>query len=95
MKITANGIEIHYTLAGDGPVVTLSHSLACNLSMWDDQLPALATRYRVLNFDTRGHGQSGSPPASTAWSNSPRTRTGSSPASASGRPTSSGCPWAG
>lgn len=62
MKITANGIEIHYTLAGDGPVVTLSHSLACNLSMWDDQLPALTTRYRVLNFDTRGHGQSGAPP---------------------------------
>ncbi len=62
MKIAANGIEIHYTLAGDGPVVTLSHSLACNLSMWEDQLAALTARYRVLNFDTRGHGQSGAPP---------------------------------
>ncbi len=62
MKITANGIEIHYTLTGDGPVVTLSHSLACNLSMWEDQLSALATRYRVLSFDTRGHGQSAAPP---------------------------------
>ncbi len=61
MKITANGIEIHYTLAGDGPVVTLSHSLACNLSMWDDQLSALTSRYRVLNFDTRGHGQTSAP----------------------------------
>ena len=62
MKLTANGIEIHYTIEGEGPVMTMSHSLGCNLSMWDDQARALRGRYRVLRFDTRGHGQTSAPP---------------------------------
>lgn len=62
MKLKANGIDIHYVIEGDGPVVTMSHSLGCNLSMWDDQARALRGRYRVLRFDTRGHGQSSAPP---------------------------------
>jgi 3-oxoadipate enol-lactonase len=61
MKLKANGIDINYEIEGDGPVVTFSHSLACNLSMWDEQARALKGRYRVLRFDTRGHGQSGAP----------------------------------
>jgi 3-oxoadipate enol-lactonase len=61
MKLKANGIDINYTLEGDGPLVTLSHSLACNLSMWDEQARALG-RYRVLRYDTRGHGQTSAPP---------------------------------
>jgi 3-oxoadipate enol-lactonase len=63
MKITANGISINYTL--DGPVgasvVTLSHSLATTLAMWEPQLAALTARYRVLNYDTRGHGGTDAP----------------------------------
>lgn len=62
MKLKANGVDIHYVIEGDGPVVTMSHSLGCNLSMWDDQARALRGRYRVLRFDTRGHGQSSAPP---------------------------------
>ncbi len=62
MKLTANGIEIHYVLEGDGPVVMLSHALGTNLSMWEDQARALKGRYRVLRFDTRGHGQTSAPP---------------------------------
>jgi len=61
MKIRVNGIDIHCTIEGDGPWVTLSHSLACNLSMWDEQARLLAARYRVLRFDTRGHGGSDAP----------------------------------
>jgi len=61
MKIRANGIEINYQIDGDGPVVTFSHSLACNLSMWDEQVRALQGRYRVLRYDTRGHGQTEAP----------------------------------
>ncbi len=58
MRVTANGISINYTLAGpaSAPVVTLSHSLATNLAMWEPQLTALTVRYRVLRYDTRGHG---------------------------------------
>ncbi|HXH11606.1 MAG TPA: 3-oxoadipate enol-lactonase [Alphaproteobacteria bacterium] len=64
MKITANGLNINYTFDGpdNAPVVTMSNSLASNLSMWDPQIPALASRYRVLRYDTRGHGQTDAPP---------------------------------
>ncbi len=61
MKLTASGVEIHYTVEGEGPVVTMSHSLGCNLSMWDDQARALRGRYRVLRYDTRGHGETSAP----------------------------------
>src|SRR4029077_18094300 len=63
MKLSANGIDINYEIEGDGPVVTFSHSLACNLSMWDEQVRTLRSRYRVLRYDTRGHGQTGEPAA--------------------------------
>lgn len=62
MKIKTNGIAINYEIAGDGPWVTLSHSLACNLHMWDEQMAGLTKKYKVLRFDTRGHGLSGAPP---------------------------------
>ena len=57
MKITANGIGIRYELEGPetAPVVVMSHSLAANVAMWDDQMPVLSG-YRVLRYDTRGHG---------------------------------------
>ena len=61
MKIKANGIEINYQIDGDGPVVTFSHSLACNLSMWDEQAAALRRNFKVVRFDTRGHGRSDAP----------------------------------
>jgi len=61
MKVKANGIDINYEIAGNGPWVTLSHSLACNLHMWDEQMDALTKKYKVLRFDTRGHGASGAP----------------------------------
>lgn len=56
--LRANGIQIHYLLEGPSgaPVVTLSHSLATHLGMWEPQVAALASRYRLLRYDTRGHG---------------------------------------
>jgi 3-oxoadipate enol-lactonase len=58
MNITVNGISVHYMLEGpaSGPVITMSNSLASNLSMWEPQMPVLTSRYRVLRYDTRGHG---------------------------------------
>jgi 3-oxoadipate enol-lactonase len=40
------------------PALVLSNSLGTNLSMWEPQMPALAMRFRVVRYDTRGHGQS-------------------------------------
>ncbi|MEE4461608.1 3-oxoadipate enol-lactonase, partial [Azotobacter chroococcum] len=38
------------------PVLVLSNSLGTDLRMWDTQIPAFAERFRVLRYDTRGHG---------------------------------------
>jgi 3-oxoadipate enol-lactonase len=61
MHATTNGLRIHYEIDGSGPWVVLSHSLACSTGMWDEQVEALKSRYRVLRFDTRGHGASDAP----------------------------------
>jgi 3-oxoadipate enol-lactonase len=60
MIIETNGTKIHCELTGrkQAPVVVLSHSLACSQVMWWPQLKLLEDHYRVLRFDTRGHGQS-------------------------------------
>ncbi len=54
---------LHYELDGpdEAPVLVLSNSLGADLSMWSMQMPALLTHFRVLRYDTRGHGKSGVP----------------------------------
>lgn len=56
----SNGARFNYRFDGpaDAPVLVLSNSLGTNLSMWDQQIPALVAQFRVLRYDTRGHGQS-------------------------------------
>jgi 3-oxoadipate enol-lactonase len=63
----ANGIDLHYEITGSGPVVVFAHSLATDLSMWDAQAAALADRYTVLRFDSRGHGGSSAPAGDYSW----------------------------
>jgi 3-oxoadipate enol-lactonase len=65
MFATANGIRVYYELSGreDEPVVVLSHSLASSLKMWRPQMETLESRFRVLRYDTRGHGRSETTPA--------------------------------
>lgn len=61
MQARCGDVDIHYTIKGEGPWITMSHSLACDLSMWDAQAKALSRHFKVLRFDTRGHGQSAVP----------------------------------
>ena len=53
-------MELHHRFDGpdDAPVLMLSNSLGTDLRMWEDQLAALADRFRVLRYDQRGHGRS-------------------------------------
>ena len=52
--------RIHYELAGTptAPLLILSNSLGSNCSMWEPQVAQLSNKWRVLRYDTRGHGQS-------------------------------------
>lgn len=67
MKVSANGIDLHYQISGSGPVVTLAHSLASDISLWDGIAPRLAERFTVLGFDARGHGQTSAPEGPYSW----------------------------
>lgn len=58
MYANANGIRVHYQVDGpeDAPWLTFVTGIANDLTMWDAQVPALQDNFRVLRFDTRGHG---------------------------------------
>ena len=58
--IEKDGEKTHYALSGaaNAPIVVFSNSLGANFSMWDPQLPEVEKKFRVLRYDTRGHGQS-------------------------------------
>jgi 3-oxoadipate enol-lactonase len=65
--ILANGIKIAYRVdeaaTPDAPVVILSNSLMSSHAMWDSNVQALTQKYRVIRYDTRGHGSSEVTPA--------------------------------
>jgi 3-oxoadipate enol-lactonase len=63
-KVKVNGVELACRFDGPegGRVVMMSNSLMSDHTMWDVTVPALADRYRVLRYDTRGHGRSGTTP---------------------------------
>ena len=60
-----NDTTLHYRFDGpeDAPVILISNSLASDLTMWDHQIDTLlGLGFRVLRYDSRGHGRSGVPP---------------------------------
>ena len=63
MRVKTATITTNCEISGpsSAPVVMLSHSLGSNLHMWDPQMAALEGRFRVLRYDTRGHGASDAP----------------------------------
>ena len=64
MRIATNGTTINYEIDGkDGaPWLTFSNSLCTDLGMWAPQVDAFKNDYRILRYDTRGHGGSDVPP---------------------------------
>lgn len=58
--VAGAGGQLHTRVDGpDGaPWIVLSNSLGANLTMWDPQMPLLTRAFRVLRYDTRGHGLS-------------------------------------
>jgi 3-oxoadipate enol-lactonase len=62
--IKADKARIFYRWDGpEGlPTLVLSNSLGTTHAMWDPQIAALTEHFRVLRYDSRGHGQSDVPP---------------------------------
>jgi 3-oxoadipate enol-lactonase len=61
---TGDGCRIAYRFDGraDKPVLLLSNSLGTTMGMWDAQVAALSDHFRILRYDSRGHGMSDAPP---------------------------------
>jgi pimeloyl-ACP methyl ester carboxylesterase len=53
-----NGIRIWYAIFGDGAPVLLLHGGLANANYWGNQVRGLASHYRVVVMDSRGHGRS-------------------------------------
>jgi 3-oxoadipate enol-lactonase/4-carboxymuconolactone decarboxylase len=62
--VTANGIAIHYRLAGTPghPRIVFLNSLGSDLRIWDEVVERLRDRFEILLLDKRGHGLSEATP---------------------------------
>lgn len=58
--VEINGRSVAYRLLGEQtrPLVMLAHPLGMTQAVWDELLPILLPRYRVLTWDLPGHGAS-------------------------------------
>jgi len=63
-RIDRGGWTLSAEIAGvEGtPAILMSNSLGATRAMWDRQAAMLAETHRVIRYDTRGHGQSDTPP---------------------------------
>jgi len=63
MTFERDGATFHVIEEGAGQPVVLLHGHTLDLRVWDEQAPIWAgAGYRVIRYDQRGHGRSGSPP---------------------------------
>jgi len=63
-----DGVRIYYEDHGQGPPILLSHGYSATCRMWEGQIGILASRYRVIVWDMRGHGESDDPDDPAAYS---------------------------
>jgi len=58
---SVNGTQLYFEVSGSGEALVFIHGFTLDNRMWDDQVNAFASRYRVLRYDIRGFGQSAMP----------------------------------
>lgn len=58
VKLPSGEFFYRYDGPTDAPLLVLSNSLGTDHSMWEPQLPAFTRFFRVLRYDSRGHGAS-------------------------------------
>jgi 3-oxoadipate enol-lactonase len=61
--VLRDGCRLSYWLDGDtrGPALLLSNSLGTTHELWNPQVEGLASVFRIVRYDTRGHGSSDAP----------------------------------
>lgn len=59
--VTVDGVDIAYTVSGEGPPVLMLHGFPQNRAMWARVAPQLAEHHTVVCADLRGYGDSGKP----------------------------------
>jgi 3-oxoadipate enol-lactonase len=57
-RITSDDAEISYDVTGSGPSVVLLHPFPAHHELWFPVAKMLASRYRLIMPDLRGHGES-------------------------------------
>ena len=62
-QVTSGGCPIYYRVDGDpaAPALLFSNSLGTTHELWDPQMDVFSRSFRVIRYDTRGHGRSSSP----------------------------------
>jgi 2-succinyl-6-hydroxy-2,4-cyclohexadiene-1-carboxylate synthase len=60
-------VDLHVEIDGDGPPLLLLHGFTGSSRSWDELIPALASRARIIRVDLIGHGQSPSPPETARY----------------------------
>ena len=57
------GTNIHYHVVGNGPDLVMQHGFTSSIAHWDafGYVKSLATQYRLILIDTRGHGHRDKP----------------------------------
>src|SRR6267378_355721 len=60
--VEANGVKLHYLIAGKGDPVVLLHGYAETSHMWLPLIAKLSDKHTVIAPDLRGFGQSSAPP---------------------------------
>lgn len=60
--VEVDGARVYFESQGSGDPVVLLHGGLVDSRLWDDQMPALAPRFRTVRVDLRGYGDSEAQP---------------------------------
>src|SRR5437899_7364806 len=66
--INRDGVKIYYEVHGSGPPLLLTHGYSSTSGMWRGQIAALSKHHKLVLWDMRGHGESGYPEDTAAYS---------------------------
>ncbi|HLI82225.1 MAG TPA: alpha/beta fold hydrolase [Candidatus Binataceae bacterium] len=63
---TSNGAKLYFEVCGEGPALVFIHAGVSDHRMWDPQVEAFASKFKVIRYDLRGFGKSTMPKESFA-----------------------------